>query len=241
MQSHVFIQQKLYNSSMFDDLKNNIDFFIREKTRFSRKNFIEKNKKLLERNIKENLYTQDVLSQIFENTDKPTLKILDIGSKNWFYAKGEYDFFQSFCNDFLLEGVELDTFRLYSNFYSRYETAKFHTIELKNTNYIAGNLLDLQGKYDYIIWFLPFVTKEPLMYWGLPQKYFCPEKLLSHAYNILENDGQMLIINQGETEAQIQKELLQNLNIPYIDKGVIQSTHFQYKNRRFAYLIKKSV
>ena len=41
---------------MFDDLKNNFDFWIRNKFYFSRKNFIEKNNSLLERNIKENQY-----------------------------------------------------------------------------------------------------------------------------------------------------------------------------------------
>ena len=50
---------------MFDDLKNSFDFYLRNKIRFSRKNFVEKNKDLIERNKAENLYTKAVLEQAF--------------------------------------------------------------------------------------------------------------------------------------------------------------------------------
>ena len=65
--------------------------------------------------------------------------------------------------------------------------------------------MDLKDKYDYIIWFLPFVLYEPHKYWGLPKKYFYPEKLLDHAYNLLNQNGEMLIVNQGEKEFEVQK------------------------------------
>lgn len=224
---------------MFDEIRNNIDFFIRNKTRFSRKNFIETDEDLLSRNIQENLYTTDVLNQVFEKKTSEKTKILDIGSKNWFYAKGEYEFFNSFCKNFEIDGIELDAYRLYSNFFSRYEVAQYHIKELKNTNYIAGNLLDLNKNYDYIIWLLPFITKAPLKAWGLPKRFFCPTKLLKHAYNLLNRNGQMLIVNQGEEEAQIQKSLLEKLNIPHKELGKISSEYFEYKNERYAYLIYK--
>ncbi len=229
----------LYNLEMFNDLKNSIDFFIRCKTKFSRKNFVEKNKALIERNICENAYLKDILEKYFLKTPKPNLKILDIGSKNWFYAKGEHEFFNSFSNDFTLKGVELDAYRLYSNFYSRYEVAKYHIKNLKNTQYLADDLLNIQEKFDYITWFLPFITVKPLVFWGLPKKYFQPEKMLLHAYDLLSEGGQMLIINQGANEAKIQKELLQKLDISFVELGKIESEFFEYKNERFGFLIKK--
>ena len=224
---------------MFEDLKNSIDFFLSNTTRFSRKNFIEKNPKIIERTQSENDYTFDILSRYLKPTTKPNIKSLDIGSKNWFYAEGEYRFLNNFSNDFILDGVELDAYRLYINFYSRFETAKFHIKELKNTNYIAGNLLDINKKYDYIFWFLPFVFIEPLVKWKLPKRYFCPEKLLKHAYSLLEEAGQMLIINQGELEADEQKKLLEKLSIPYQYLGEIQSSYFEYKHKRFGFLVQK--
>ena len=226
---------------MFDDLRNRFDFFLRNNLRFSRKNFIEKNKDLIERNIQENLYTQDLLERFFDKKYNQDLKILDIGSKNWFYAKGEYNFFNSFAQDFTLNGVEFDAYRLYTNFYNRFEVAKYYTKELKNTNYIADNLLNICDKYDYIIWFLPFVLKEPHKMWGLPEKYFYPQKLLAHAYNLLKKGGQMLIINQGEIEANTQKFLFEKLNIEYKFLGEIKSKHFEYNNKRYGYLVKKTI
>ena len=71
--------------------------------------------------------------------------------------------------------------------------------------------MELKEKYDYIIWLLPFVVPEPLVAWGLPKKFFCPDELLKHAYNLLKENGQMLIINQGEKEAEVQKELLKKI------------------------------
>lgn len=224
---------------MLDEIRNNIDFYIRNLTCFSRKNFEETNPALLERNYKENLYTQDVLDSFFEKKQNEKLTILDIGSKNWFYAKGEYNYFASFCSNFELDGIELDAYRLYSNLYSRYEVAKYHIKDLVNTTYIAGNLLDLNKKYDYIIWFLPFVVITPHTAWGLPQRLFYPEKLLKHAYNLLKDNGQMLIVNQGIIEAEEQVKLFEKLNISYKELGEIKNEHFEYKNQRFGYIVRK--
>ena len=63
--------------------------------------------------------------------------------------------------------------------------------------YIAGDLLKHNQKYDYIIWYLPFITEYPLIKWGLPLKYFKPLKMLEHAYHLLNKNGELLIINQG--------------------------------------------
>ncbi len=224
---------------MFDDLKNNIDFFIRNKTRFSRKNFVEKNKKRLEYNELENLYTKNFLEKFIERKPAQNTRILDIGCKNWFYVKGEYEFFKSFCSDITLDGVEIDAHRLYINFYSRFEVAKFYIKGLKNTNYIAGNLLDIKEKYDYIIWILPFVSINPHKFWGLPLKFFEPEKLLLHAFSLLKDNGQMLIINQGEKEAEIQQELFKKLNIIFEELGLVPNEFVEYNNPRYAFLVRK--
>ena len=223
---------------MLTDLRNKVDFFIRNKTRFSRKGFEEKDSEHIERNRLENLYTKDILTKYFSQIPKKSVEVLDIGCKNWFYVKGEHDFFKGFSEEVFLDGVELDAYRLYSNFYTRYEVAKFYTKGLQNTNYIAGNLLDIDKKYDYIVWFLPFVIQEPHEYWGLPKKYFYPETLLVHAYNLLKDKGEMLIINQGEEEAKAQINLLENAKINYKSLGLVESDFYEYNYQRYGYLIK---
>lgn len=224
---------------MIENIKNNIDFFIRQNTKFSRKNFVEKNEETLLINYLENLYVFDILDRFFSKTNKDFVSVLDIGSKNWSYSRGEHAFFDSFCSNFSLIGVEIDAYRLYSNFYTRYEVSKFYIKNLKNAQYIAGNLLEIKNSYDYIIWILPFVLERPLKFWGLPERFFMPESLFLHAYSLMKDEGQMLIVNQGEKERIAQKCLIEKLNIPYEELGLIHSEFLEYKNERYGYLIRK--
>jgi hypothetical protein len=82
-------------------------------------------------------------------------------------------------------------------------------------------------------------VRDPLVAWGLPRRYFCPKRLLLHAYKQLNSNGQMLIINQGEKEAEVQKGLLEKLKIPYKELGEIKNEYFEYQNKRYGYLVKK--
>lgn len=259
-------------SHFLQNIKNIIDFFLRQKLPISRKNYFEPNEdkeglltlsKALEKerflleeydlqylksnstkqNYLENLYMIDILDKYLSpclSAIQPlNLSVLDIGCKNWFYAKGEYAFFKQFCNNFKLDGIELDANRLYSNFFSRKEVAKFYIKGLENINYIEGDFLNLNKAYDYIIWILPFVVEEPLLKWGLPKKYFKPEEMLRKAYDSLKNDGSMLILNQGETEYKIQIKLCEKLNILYTTFGEVKSDFLDYNIPRYAILIKK--
>lgn len=250
------------------NLRNNFDYFLRNKISLTRKNYFEQNeskqhlfkdsslieleKRLCEKfdlqylklnstrqNYLDNLYTVHILEKYLDIKPRKVLKVLDIGCKNWFYAKGEYSFFKKYSADLQLDGVEIDTKRLYSNFYTRGEVAQFYIKGLKNTYYISKDFLKHNGKYDYLIWILPFVVKEPLLKWGLPLKYFKPETMLEHAYNSLNEGGTIFIINQGAVEYNIQIELCRNLKIPCTELGQIKSEILDYEIPRYAILIKK--
>ncbi len=216
---------------MFQDLKNRFDFFIRSHTKFSRKNYRG------EIENAESDYVFDILNQNLKLSKRENIKVLDIGSKNWAYVRGEYKFFKQFCTNLQLDGVEIDAYRLYANLYSRYEAAGFYTKGLKGVNYYADNLLNIKEEYDYIIWLLPFVTPYPHRSWGLPEKYFMPEKLLEHAYGLLREE--MLIVNQGEEEAEIQKILFEKSGILYEPLGRILSDCLEFKNNRYGYIVRK--
>lgn len=215
------------------DIRNKIDYYLRSVTKFSRKNYSED----LELKRAVNDYTFDILEKTLHPENTESLCVLDIGSKNWEYVRGEYNFFKQFCSDLKLDGVEIDAYRLYSNFYSRYEAAKFYTKDLSGVTYYADDLLNIKGEYDYIVWFLPFVTKYPLERWGLPKKLFMPEKLLTHAYQLLKKE--MLIVNQGREEAEIQENLFKTLNIPYESLGILKSDFYEYKNERYGFVVRK--
>lgn len=256
---------------ILENIRNNFNFFLRNLITVSRKNYSEKpqdlsgifeNKEqenfynilknkygsLLSqnttcRNFLLNIYYLNVFDKYFSEKEKDNISILDIGSKNWEYVKSEYVFFKSFSERVTLNGIELDGFRMCSNLYSRYEIAKFYTKDLPNTNYIQGDFLKHNQKYDYIIWILPFITKTPLVKWGLPLKYFKPPEMLFHAYNLLNDDGELLIINQGEEEYSIQQELIQKTlpNSKYFPLGEVEDGFGVFKNKRFCSKLIKTV
>lgn len=255
-----------------DNLKNNIDFFLRQHLVFSRKNYFEKNEnkdelfqgEVFERekflvgkynlyhlksnstkqNYCENLYLIDIFDKCLglnlSDFQSCCLSVLDIGCKNWSYAKAEYAFFKKYCESLKLDGIELDANRLYSNFYSRKEAAKFYTKGLNNVNYIEGDFLMHKGEYDFITWILPFVVKNPLIKWGLPLRYFEPEQMLKKAYDSLKEDGIMLIFNQGEAEHKVQIELCEKLQMKYTTFGEVKSNFMHYNIERYLIKITKS-
>lgn len=252
----------------YQNFKNMIDFYLRQKLSFSRKNYNEKNEPkegffntqdeiqkeryLVEKydleyiknntsriNYLENLYIIDILDQYLNFEYKKDLNVIDVGSKNWFYVKGEYFFFKKHCEKLNLDGIEIDANRLYYNFYSRAEVAKFHTKNLSGTNYISEDFLKHNKKYDCIIWILPFIKKYPHLKWGLPLEYFKPNEMLKHAYDSLSEGGQMLIINQGKEEFEIQKQLLKTANMNYQEIGKIESVFSIYKIDRYLISVEK--
>lgn len=216
---------------MFSDLKNSVDYFIRTHTKLSRKNYRG------EINNEESEYVFDILTRHIKPVWEESLKVLDIGSKNWAYVKGEYDFFRKYCDRLSLDGVEIDAYRLYANLYSRYEVARFYTKNLEGVRYFARDLMNITDEYDYIIWLLPFVTPYPLKKWGLPEKYFMPQRLLEHACGIFKK--KMFIVNQGEQEAEIQQTLLDKTGLRYEFLGEIKSSVELFKNPRYGFLVSK--
>lgn len=253
-----------------EEIKNSIDFFLRRKIRFSRHNYYvgnepkddlfeddaslkEQEERLYDKynlfsvknnttqnNYLENLYTIDVLDKFLKVNPKDELKVLDIGSKNWFYAKGEYYFFQKYCNNLSLDGIELDAYRLYMSFYSRYEVAKFYSSDLPGAKYIVGDFLEHKQKYDYIVWFLPFILKYPLVKWGLPMRYFRPKEMLEHAIDSLNDGGKILIINQEMEEYIMQEQLYKEIGACYELLGEVNSDFWLYKYKRYVSVVSKN-
>lgn len=246
----------------FDDLKNSFDFFLRSNLTFSRKNYSENSCNIDEfdlpaaqnevysylkqrynlslfdglnsRNYFENLYFLCVFDKYFSKREKTEISVLDIGSKNWSYVRSQYLFFKSHSKNLVLNGIELDAYRLCSNFYNRYEIAQFYKKDLPGVNYFIGDFMEHSQKYDYIIWILPFITKYPLIKWGLPLKYFKPEEMLLHAYDLLKPDGEILIINQGEKEAKVQKELFCKTGISAcVIPEKLEDVFYLFRNTRY--------
>ncbi len=193
---------------LLKNLYNEIDFFLRKNIKFTRKI----------RTNKEQAGSPHVREWLESNisVDKDNIKILDIGSKNWFYVRELYNFFKynNFEKEIWLDGIEIDAYRVYTDFHARYDYAMHYSAGLKNCRYIAGDFLGHYDKYDYITWFYPFVTEFPLLEWGLPLSTFKPLEMLGHAFASLNPGGIIIIKNLNEKEYAIQGNLFKELGIP---------------------------
>lgn len=247
------------------NIYNELDFFFRKNIRLKRKytgknepkenNLPEKEKLFLEkynlytlkenstcRNYLENLAVIELLeSYLYVEESRKSVKILDIGSKNWFYAAGEWHFFK-YCNrekEIYLDGIEIDAFRVYSDFHTRYDYAQFYIKNLENTRYITKDFLLHKDGYDYITWFFPFVTEYPLLEWGLPLSVYKPVEMLRHGYNSLNIGGKLLIVNQDEKEYAIQEDLLKKAGFAYERKGEFISSFLEFEHKRLITIVYK--
>ena len=179
------------------------------------------------------------------SADSDSLKWLDVGAKNWAYIDALCAFAGQLSSEpLIIEGIELDPHRRYADFTTRQQAARAASKPYPNAQYHGGNVLDWQGQADLITHFLPFVYKDPHLAWGLPLKHFQPERVLRHLLNALTPGGVMLIVNQGEAEAEAQQALLDDvaLNEPILVKALGQlPAHFiEYRYPRFGWLIKRA-
>lgn len=231
---------------------------------FSNINLIEEEKRIINQykidqfrnnssiiNYKENLFTlkllEDCLKNVFSHKNIQELRILDIGSKNFSYAHALHNFFSYYKNSqskrkIILDGIEIDAYRIMADLHSRYDYAQYYIKDLPNTNYLIKDFLKFnEHKYDYITWFLPFLTEKPLLKWGIPLKFLQPEKMMQHAYNFLNPQGIILVVNQLETEKNVQLEIINKLGLNYtvIEKPYTNAfSPFQYE--RYITLVTKA-
>lgn len=254
--------------SSYLNLKNKIDFSIRNFLKLSRKNysispqdnskiFTDKNTKAIESNLLkkydfehyknnsstsnylENLYLLDLLDKNICIQEKNEIRVLDLGCKNWELIHAQFAFFKKHTPILHLEGIEIDAFRLNTQFFSRKEIAKFHSKKIPNAKYLAKDFLNQNEKYDYILWILPFVFEPTLNAWGLPSKHFLPKQMLHHALNSLNENGQILILNQGEEEFEEQQKLLEETGATYVPVGKILNDFSPYRFERYLTIAEK--
>lgn len=186
-------------------------------------NFREKSRKIT---YKENLYCLKLLEDHLESIDfkweKENLKVLDIGSRNFSYAPALHNFFSYYkwqdatTRGVMLDGIEIDPYRLMVDLHSRLDYAHYYIKTLVNTRYITGDLLNHKEEdYDIILLILPFIHKKPLLNWGLPSKHLRPKQILKHAYQILNTGGIIILVNQLKIEKDAQQKIIEDLGLNY--------------------------
>ena len=186
----------------------------------------------------------DELLQTFKAYPHP-LHWLDVGAKNWSYVTGLAAFLETLSIDsYHLDGIELDVGRRYLSGHTRGQVARAHAQSVTNATYHSGSVQDWTQPAQIISSFLPFVFEEPHRAWGLPTKYFQPVEFLEHLVCLLiPQTGFLMVVNQGEEEAQEQEKLFQiiaqRIPIAWHSMGILESPFMEYRYARYGWLCQR--
>lgn len=195
----------------------------------------------------ETLTFLDILDQLrprlTPNKSNPA-QWLDIGIKNGGYLPALVAAGQCwFPEEVHVTGIELDAYRVYADFHSRWDYAQCFFKPYENATYLVGDVLEHEGQYDLITHFLPFVFPEPCQAWGLPKKHFRPKAIFEKSVDLLKPGGSLLIVNQGQSEYDAQGELCQSLSSQDFrvnPVGEMPPSFLKYAYPRFAWVITKT-
>lgn len=172
-------------------------------------------------NSLESYHLLDLLDRVRQRYAWPEINaqtLVDVGSKNFFYARALNTFFRPGN----MTGIELDAYKLYHDLHTRWSYARFYIRDLPHAVYLAKDFLEYDEHADVVTLFLPFVVEYPLVKWTLPLKHFRPQKIFDHVFWVLKDDGHLLMTNQGEEEYQVASAHAQN-------SGLKRLGHFVFK------------
>ena len=197
-------------------------------------------------NYRLGLYYLDLLEQAFEKgslTLPDNFRVADIGTSTWFYVQALYSFLKLWRNDsgrqLSLEGYEIDAYRIYADFYSRYNHAIANIGELTDVTYIPKGFEKQEKTFDLITMFFPFMFLDEHLEWGLPSNVFSPGKLFEDVALSLKDGGILFIVNQGEAEHEAQEAMMKEFNIPIITSYRHDSRLYNYSPEHFVIIGRK--
>jgi hypothetical protein len=197
-------------------------------------------------NYQENLFYLEMLERALSKANPTLPQVIhtaDIGCSSWFYVQSLYALLQWWQNldgrKVFLTGYEIDAYRLYADFHSRYDHAIANIRDLTGVHYIPEGFKRRPEHFHLITMLFPFIFPQDHLTWGLPHAYFRPEKLLADAYNSLVKPGVLVIVNQGEREHQAQLDLLQSAGISYTAAFRHDSVLFEYDLSRFVIVVRR--
>jgi len=181
----------------------------------------------------EALWLLDVLDRCVLSSG-PLAPGLDIGSKNWSYLPALVAGLPGPWT-----GVELDAHRRYWNLTTRRAVAERRAALFPGVRFAAGSVLAQRGEFGLVTWLLPFVRPRALRAWGLPARFFEPERLLGHAWERVARGGLLFVVNQGAAEAEAQERLFRGAGVPARPMGRLSSCFPAYRAERFGWLARK--
>ena len=155
------------------------------------------------------LHLFDEVSERFHWMPSAASRLIDVGSKNFYYAPAIHTFF----NPSQFVGIELDGFHLYRGFYTNASCANYYAKQIPNTTYQVTNFKNYHASVDGIVWLFPFVLKEDVVTWYLPLHAFEPMTLFQHVREILSPMGFIFMMNTDLEEFSLAESFLRRIGL----------------------------
>jgi hypothetical protein len=204
-------------------------------------------------NYRENLFYLELLESALQRaraTLPPVIHAADIGVSKWFYVQALcalLQWWQPVAGEpvpeegraVTLSGFEADAYRVYADFYSRYDYALAHLRDLEAARYIPNRFERQPGAFQFVTLLFPFVFLRDHLKWGLPRSMFAPEHLLDEAWASVAPGGLLVIVNQGEAEHAAQRDRLQKAGIPVTVAFCHESLLFRYDLLRYVLVARR--
>ena len=197
-------------------------------------------------NYRENLYYLALLETAAERAAiglPEEIRAADVGASRWFYVQALNSFLRQWgtasARQVMLEGYEIDAYRVYQDFYSRLDHAGAHAAGLANTTYIPAAFNAQPGALDFISLFFPFVFPTDHDKWGLPTDLFQPQQLIEDCLSSLAPGGVLVVVNQGEAEHRAQLAMFETCGESPQATFEFQSELFSYDLPRFVSVLVK--
>lgn len=185
---------------------------------------------------REALWATDVLDRLIGADHLPPLPSLDVGAKNGTHLPGQFS---------VVPGpwdlVEVDAHRRYVDFTTRGAHGKAMAARFRGARYLAQDINAVRGRYGLITWFLPFVVEAPHRAWGLPDSLFSPQSTLAHVVSLLAEGGALVVVNQGEREAEVQRALMADVkgDVDVTEAGALPSLLSPYRHERWGFVVRR--
>ena len=180
------------------------------------------------KNARLNLHHLDILDQHLSDLPTPS-RALDVGCRAWWNLPGNHSFRPA-----PWVGIELDGHQRYVDATTRGGLARRRAELFEGATYQTGSVMDLEGPFDLIFWLLPYITPGAFDSDQLPARFFRPEELLDHVLSLLSDGGTLLIVNQGDKEARVQRDMLASRAVEVRDLGLLQSVFSSSETERYA-------
>jgi hypothetical protein len=168
---------------------------------------------------------------------------LDAGPSDWFYVQALHALLAHHGTErprqVALDGVELDAYRLYEGFRSRYDLAEAYMAGLEGVRYLAQDVRRYHRPVDVAFMLYPFLFRPDHSRWGLPRRTLQPAALLAHVAGLVKPGGAIVIANQGEAERVEQHRLLAEAGLPVAWWARHDSPLFAYEPERYVTVVIK--